>query len=618
MNLLSVHEIVKTYGEKTLFDQISFGIDEGDRIGLIGVNGAGKSTLLKIAAGVDAPDAGTVTLGGRVTVHYLPQEPSFQPDATVLDQVLNRDRHTSLAEQGAWQLEHEAKAVLTQLGIFDFDAALGSLSGGQRKQIALARALIQPCDLLVLDEPTNHMDDERVAWLAAYLRKRTGALFMVTHDRYFLDSVANRIFELDHAKLYQSVGGYEAFVQAKLARAAQAQASEEKRQNFLRNEQKWIQRGPKARGTKQKARTERYYEILEQQPNDTEQTVEVALAGSRLGSKVIELHHVTKSFDGHPVVDDLSCIVTRGDRIGIVGSNGSGKSTLLKLMAGQLLPDSGSVTIGPTVKIGYFAQEHEVLDGNQRVIAYIREAAESVETADGQRLDAAQVLERFLFPPALQWMPIGKLSGGEKRRLALLRALVSAPNVLLLDEPTNDLDIPTLTVLEAFLADFPGAVVVVSHDRYFLDHVVDKVFACEGAGQISVSTGNYTDYLSKRRDAKPQVSRPEDRPKARPEASSQPEPQPAAGQKSVRKERATLKFTYKEQKEYDEIEDRIAQMEAALAEVLRQMEEAGGDVGRLQTLFEDQQALEARLNELMDRWTYLNERAEEIERSRQM
>jgi ATP-binding cassette subfamily F protein uup len=318
------------------------------------------------------------------------------------------------------------------------------------------------------------------------------------------------------------------------------------------------------------------------------------------------------------VVDDLSCIVTRGDRIGIVGSNGSGKSTLLKLMAGQLPPDSGSVTIGPTVKIGYFAQEHEALDGNQRVIAYIREAAESVETADGQRLDAAQVLERFLFPPALQWMPIGKLSGGEKRRLALLRALVSAPNVLLLDEPTNDLDIPTLTVLEAFLADFPGAVVVVSHDRYFLDHVVDKVFACEGAGQISVSTGNYTDYLSKRRDAKPQVSRPEDRPKARPEAPSQPEPQPAAGQKSVRKERATLKFTYKEQKEYDEIEDRIAQMEAALAEVLRQMEEAGGDVGRLQTLFEDQQALEARLNELIDRWTYLNERAEEIERSRQM
>ncbi|WDL98356.1 ABC-F family ATP-binding cassette domain-containing protein [Alicyclobacillus sp. ALC3] len=641
MNILSASEISKSYGEKTLFDQITFGIDGGDRIGLIGVNGAGKSTLLKIVAGLDSPESGTVTLGSRLTVHYLPQEPVFDAEGTVLDQVFNGDlpvmrllrayeqvlssveagRHSEgdeatlialqaqLDEQGAWQLEHEAKTILTQLGIFDYQAKVGTLSGGQRKRVALARALIQPSDLLVLDEPTNHIDNERVAWLESYLQKRSGALFMVTHDRYFLDRVVNRIFELERAKLFQYVGNYDTFLQTKLEREEQALASEEKRQNFLRNELEWIKRGPKARGTKQKARTERYYEILERRPSEAAQTLDVSIARSRLGNKVIELDHVTKHFDEVAVVDEFSYIVLRGDRIGIVGSNGSGKSTLLKLMADRLPPDSGSVSFGSTVKIGYFSQEHEELNGSQRAIEYIRESAEYIGTADGEMVSVSQMLERFLFPASLQWTPINKLSGGEKRRLALLKTLVSAPNVLLLDEPTNDLDIPTLTVLEAFLADFRGAVIVVSHDRYFLDNVVEKVFDCTGGGRVSVYTGNYSDYAAKRADDQTEFADPASPPAKR-------ELRSVGSTRGESKERVTLKFTYKEQKEYDEIEGRIAEADAALAEVSRQMEQTGVDVGRLQGLFAEQQSLEARLSELFDRWAYLSERAEEIERSR--
>jgi ABC transport system ATP-binding/permease protein len=642
MNILSAENVCKSYGEKVLLDHISFGIDEGDRIGLIGVNGTGKSTLLKLVAGVDWPESGTLTLGGRITVHYLPQEPVFAADRSVLEEVFHGDLpvmkllrayeetlhalaktpgsqdatdihqsslirlQTQLDALDAWQLEHEAKVILTKLGITDFQAVVGTLSGGQRKRIALARALIQPSDLLILDEPTNHIDNESALWLENLLQKRKGALFMVTHDRYFLDRVVNKIFELDNGKLYRYPGNYNAFLETKLEREASQQASEEKRQNFLRNELEWIKRGPKARGTKQKARTERYYEVLDRAADTGPETLDVSTASSRLGRTVIELEHVTKSFGNHVVIGDFSYIVLRTDRIGIVGPNGSGKSTLLKLMAGKHEPDDGRVIIGSTVKVGYFSQEHEEMSGSQRVIDYIRDEAAYVETSDGQSITAAQMLERFMFPGHLQWTPIAKLSGGEKRRLALLRTLMSAPNVLLLDEPTNDLDIPTLSVLESYLDDFQGAVIVVSHDRYFLDRVAEKVFAFEDNGQITTHFGDFSDYLAQRPTS--------DEAAAEPTAFTV---SPAKMTENPPSKRSTLKFSYKEQREYEEIDGRIAQTESSLKDITRQMEEAGSDYAKLQAMYAEQQALEVRLNQLMERWTYLNELAEEIERSRQ-
>jgi ABC transport system ATP-binding/permease protein len=644
MNILSAENVYKSYGDKVLLNHVSFGIEEGDRIGLIGVNGAGKSTLLKMVAGVEPPESGTITIGGKVTVHYLPQEPVFENDKTVLDQVFRGDipvmkiirdyeealdslakspeekskqeklirLQAKLDELDGWQLESEAKTILTKLGITDFQAIVGTLSGGQRKRIALARALILPSDLLILDEPTNHIDNESAYWLEVYLQKRKGALFMITHDRYFLDRVVNGIFELDRGKLYRYSGNYNQFLEIKLAREADEQATEEKRRNFLRNELEWIKRGPRARGTKQKARTERYYDLLEQTPDARLETVEISTASTRLGKTVIELNHVTKGYEANPVVDEFNYIVLRGDRIGIVGPNGSGKSTLLKLMAGKIVPDSGSVEFGSTVQIGYFSQEHEELDTDKRVIEYIRDVAERVETADGETITASQMLERFLFPGPLQWTPIAKLSGGEKRRLSLLRILMAAPNVLLLDEPTNDLDIPTLSILESYLDDFSGAVVVVSHDRYFLDRVAEKIFAFEGDGKISNHFGNYSDYVDHlaTREISPAVS-PGGK-KEHHDLDSQ-----ESGSQNQKLKPKTLKFTYKEQKDYEEIDDKIAETETELAEVTKLMEKAGGDIGQLQDLYAKQQSLEAQLNELIERWTYLNELAEKIEASKQ-
>lgn len=633
MNLLSAQNVYQSYGEKKLLDGISFGIDEGDRIGLIGVNGTGKSTLLKLVAGVDTPDAGALVRGGRVRASFLPQEPVFNPNATVLEQVFFGDSpemtllreyeeastllikeptnptHQSnllrlqdqLDKMGAWQLEHEAKTILTKLGITDFAAQVGTLSGGQRKRIALAQALIKPADLLILDEPTNHIDDESVEWLEAYLKKRTGALFMITHDRYFLDRVVNQIFELDKGKLYTYPGNYNAFLMTKLEREASLRATEDKRQNFLRNELEWISRGPKARGTKQKARTDRYYEILEQDTPTPDTRLELSAVKSRLGKTVIELDDVTLSYGDKTVIKGFHYIVLRDDRIGIIGPNGRGKSSLLKVMAGKLTPDSGQVDIGSTVKIGYFSQEHEELDGNVRVIDSVREIAEFAETADGGTITASQLLDRFLFPAELQWTPIAKLSGGEKRRLALLRTLMSAPNVLLLDEPTNDLDIPTLSVLESFLDDFQGAVVVVSHDRYFLDRVATKVFSFEGDGRIEQHVGSYSDYV-------------EFKSKVVPVSPTQESPQKRDNDTRVKKQ--VLKFTFKEQKEFEEIDGWIAETELKLTEVNQKMEKAGSDYGKVQELFVEQQSLEKKLNELLERWTYLNELAEAIEESR--
>lgn len=641
MNLLTVTELHRSYGEKNLMNGITFGIDEGDRIGLVGVNGAGKTTLLRTLAGMDQPDSGTLAMGGRVTIHYMPQEPVMDGDVTVLEavfagelpvMVLLRDYETvlsaleqhpddeSLARQllslqarldseGAWQLEHEAKTILTKLGIVDYAKRVKELSGGQKKRVAMARALIQPSDLLILDEPTNHIDDETVTWLEHHLNTRKGALLMVTHDRYFLNRVANRIFELEQGHLYEYPGNYERFLELKIAREQMQQASEEKRQNFLRNEIEWIRKGPRARGTKQKARTERYYDILEAGPSDSAESLDLSTASSRLGKSVIELDHVCKTYGGRLIINDFSYILLKSDRVGIVGPNGRGKSTLLRLMTQEVLPDGGDVRIGATVKIGYYGQEHRTIkDPDTRVIDYIREVASTIQTADGETLSAAQMLERFLFPGYLQWTPIAKLSGGERRRLELLRVLAQAPNVLLLDEPTNDLDIPTLQVLESYIDQFPGAVVAVSHDRYFLDRIANKIFAFEGHGEIRVYHGNFSDYETFKNNHD-DISMA-----AKPEKDSQKREQDVLRSSHARRE--TLRFTYQEEREYERIELDIAAAEEEAMQIEMDMAHHASDHVRLQELFARQEANQARQAHLLERWAYLTDLAERMERQK--
>ncbi len=633
MNLLSIEDLSKAYGEKVLFGQITFGIDDGDKIGLIGVNGTGKSTFLQVIAGVEQADGGKIVAGNSVRIEYLPQNPAFDVKATVLEQVFKglspvmqvlRAYEQALTEaqqypedgerqkrlialsqqmdnQNAWQLESDAKAILTKLGIDDFAARVGTLSGGQRKRVALASALINPADLLILDEPTNHIDNDTVAWLEQYLHKRKGALLMITHDRYFLDRVTNRIIELDKGKLYTYTGNYSQFLESKAGREEQQEASERKRQNILRNELAWIRRGAQARSTKQKARIERFEELSAQTPEAGNGQIEIVAGASRLGRKTVELEHISHGFGDKQLITDFNYIVLKDDRVGIVGPNGSGKSTLLNMIAGTLIPDKGTVAVGQTVKIGYFSQESSEMNQDLRVIEYIREEAHFLPAADGGTISAAQLLERFLFPPNLQWTPIAKLSGGEKRRLYLLRVLMSAPNVLLLDEPTNDLDIQTLTILEDYLDDFPGAVIVVSHDRYFLDRIADKVFAFEGQGRITQYPGNYSDY-----QARISVVEAETNDKAKPIVDKQP----AAGDKP--KERPQ-KLTFKEQREYEQIDGVIAGVEQELAQVAEGINGAGSNFELLQELTGRQQELEAQLDELLNRWTYLNELVEALQ-----
>ena len=601
MNLLSAENIAKSYGIKTLFSDITFGIEEGEKIGLIGVNGTGKSTFLKVIAGIETPDQGKVVVGNTVRVEYLPQNPAFDDQATVLQQVF---RGSSIPAGDVWEMESEAKTILTRLGIYDFDAKVGTLSGGQRKRVALAGALINPAELLILDEPTNHIDNETVGWLEQYLNRRRGALLMITHDRYFLDRVTNRIIELDRGRLYSYTGNYSAFLELKLAREEQEQASEEKRLNLLRNELKWIKRGAKARSTKQKARIDRFEQLQADKPETGPGKLEISAGASRLGKKVIALEHVSKGYQGCKLIDDFSWTVARDDRVGIIGPNGIGKSTLLNIIAGRLAPDSGAVDIGQTVNIGFFSQESKEMDESLRVIEYIREQAEFLPTADGKLISAAQMLERFLFPAELQWVPIAKISGGERRRLYLLRVLMGAPNVLLLDEPTNDLDIQTLTILEDYLDDFPGAVIAVSHDRYFLDRVVDKLLDFTGDGQITAYLGNYSEYLetAKIRSAE------RDKNKAGANGGR------GAGDKSgVGK---PLKFSFKEQREFEQIDDIIAGVEQELQEVRDKINLTGSDYVALQELTGLQQRLEAQLDDLLERWAYLNELAEAIELNR--
>ena len=586
--LLSAEHISINFGSRQLLEDVNFYLNEGDKTGIIGINGTGKSTFLKVLAGAIEPDAGRISRNPNVQVSYLPQNPVMDDDATVLEQVF---LHFP-AEFRALN-EYEAKTMLNKLGLPDFEQKVGTLSGGQRKRVALAAALIHPADVLVLDEPTNHLDAEMTAWLEDWLRKFKGGLVMVTHDRYFLERVVNHITELSRGKLYHYEANYSKYLELKEQRAEMAEASERKRQSILRVEREWIMRGCKARTTKSKERIQRYEALLNQDAPETDDTVQMAAASSRLGKKIVELKDVSKSFGGRPIVEHFSYNLLRNDRIGIVGRNGAGKSTLLHLIAGELAPDSGSVDIGATVKIGHFSQEGRELDLNQRVYDFIHDIADEVRTDEGT-FTANQMMERFLFPGDLQSVPIERLSGGERRRLYLLSVLMEAPNVLLLDEPTNDLDVMTLSILEDYLQGFPGPILVVSHDRFLLDKLAESIMEVRD-GQILRYTGNWTDWQQKRREEETPVKA--EKPKA------------AAERPRERK----LKFSYKEQLEFETIDDELAALENQLAECQAAQGQCGSDYVKLQELQTQQEELEARLEEKTERWVYLNELKEKID-----
>ena len=587
--LLSAEAVTKTYDDRTLLDGVSLYLEKGDKVGVVGLNGGGKSTLLRLLAGAEEPDGGSVLRDPNVRLEYLPQAPKFEPSRTVLEQVL-----LGLSQEHRALAEYEAKATLTRLGVRRFDQPMGELSGGERRRAALAAVLSRPCDVLLLDEPTNHLDSDMVLWLEDTLKAWRGALVMVTHDRYFLERIAGRIAEVDRGSLYLYEGNYDKFLERKAQREESALASERKRQAILRREYQWVMQGPTARGTKSRERLERY-EALKAQTGPEEKTaLELSARSSRLGKKTITLEGVGKAFGNRTVLRDFSCQLLRDDRIGIVGANGSGKSTLLHLIAGVLPPDSGTVEVGETVRMGYFRQEVPQMDGSTRVIDYVRDIGERIETPEGM-VTASQLLEQFLFPAPVQWSPIGKLSGGEKRRLYLLSILAAAPNVLLLDEPTNDLDLETLAVLEDYLETFPGPVVAVSHDRYFLDRVVRRVFAVEPDGQVRAYPGGYTEYLTARRA--------EDTAKA---------PKPSAPERPRSAPPKKLKFTFKEQREFEHIDAEIAALEGELAANQAQQAQQASDYVALQALQDQEDALEAALEAKMERWVYLNDLAERI------
>lgn len=627
--ILSAENLGHSYGVRTLFKNISFNIEEGDKIGVIGVNGTGKSTLLRdIATG--EPGEGKITKNGTCVIEYLPQDPAFDPDATVLEQVFRGEspqldvvrRYEEAVQQAAaepenkaarqkllalqqemdskfaWQMESEAKAVLDKLGITDLQQPMKELSGGQRKRVALAGVLVRPSDLLILDEPTNHMDNETVAWLEEVLQKRKGALLMVTHDRYFFDRVVNRTLEIDGGEGYLYTGNYSLFLQKREERRIAAAGAAQRLRNVYRRELAWISRGAEARRTKSKERIERFNELKKEVNNiKTEQQLEISSVGSRLGKTIIECEHIGLDYGGKTYINDFNYVLLRNDRIGIVGPNGSGKSSLMDIIAGRLAPTRGTVKVGQTVKIGYFAQHSEFKDADCRVLEYIKNVSDYIETADGTRITAAQMLERFLFPPELQWVPISKLSGGEKRRLYLLSVLMSAPNVLILDEPTNDLDIPTLSVLEDYLDTFNGAVIAVSHDRYFLDRFAGKIFAFMGGGEVRQFIGDYSRYEQARAEAQ-NLARQQER------AQSTAKPQ-----QREEKQRAP-KMTYKEKLEYEQIEQVIAQAEAELKMTEMEINACGTDFVKLTELTAKQQELTQRISDLTDRWAYLEELAE--------
>ena len=604
MNILNVEKVSKTYGEKELFNNISLGINSGDKIGLIGVNGTGKSTLLKIIAGIEEPDEGQVVKGKGIELAYLAQTPLYYDNENVLEYVM-RGKHADS--------QPKAKEILNKLGITNHGAMMNILSGGQKKRAALARTLVEPARLLILDEPTNHLDNDMVLWLEQFIKNFKGELIMVTHDRYFLDNVTNRIVELDKASLYSYDTNYSGFLELKTQREEMERATEAKRQNILRKELAWIRRGCQARSTKQQARIDRFEDMKEASKQARarfdKQLMDMNSVSSRLGRKTVELHNICKSFGERTIIDDFTYIFLRDDRIGIVGDNGCGKSTLMKIIAGQLEPDSGSVEVGETVRIGYFMQENEPLDDSLTVLEFVRSIGEYVTTADG-KATASQMCEKFLFTPKQQWTPISKLSGGEKRRLYLLSVLMSAPNVLILDEPTNDLDIETLEILEEYLDGFAGIVITVSHDRYFLDRVVDRIFAFEAGGHLTQYEGGYTDYRDKCVSSIYNVSS---------NGTSDASKSKAAGQarKVYNSHEDKLKFTYMEQKEYETIDDDIEKLETKVSELDDEITKNATSYSKLAELTKEKEDVERQLEEKMERWEYLNDLAEKIEKQKQ-
>ena len=631
MNLITLEHISKSYSEKNLLKDVSLGINEGDKVGLIGVNGAGKSTLLKIVAGFDEFFQGTVVKGKNVRIEYLSQNQNFKEDATILEQIFRGEtremkilkEYEDLVEKislgkneelnerllklqqeiddlNLWALESEAKSILNKLGIKNYDEKIKNLSGGQKKRVALASALISPCELLILDEPTNHLDSESIEWLEEYLNSRKGALLMITHDRYFLDRVTNKILELDRGVMYSYEGNYTSFLEKKMERLKLEQTLEDKRQSLIRNELKWVRRGAKARTTKQKARLQRFDELVNREYVKPQENLEISFIGTRLGKKIIEIDNISKAFGDKTLIKDFSYIFTKTDRIGVVGENGAGKTTLINMLRGKLMPDSGSIEVGETVKIGCFAQDNTSMDPNMKAIDYIKEGGEVIPVADGSKITASTLCERFLFDGTLQYSKIEKLSGGERRRLHLLRVLMESPNVLLLDEPTNDLDINTLTILEDFLDSFLGVVLVVSHDRYFLDRICNKIFSYEGNGLIKPYHGNFSDYqISK---VVEEVEKDEKKKEKKPEVQR------------VKNKDTRPKFAFKEAKEYETIEEDISKLEEKISELEEEMVKNSSSYGKLQELVEEKEKVEEELLYKYERYEYLENLAKKIEK----
>lgn len=600
MNLLTMEHVTKSYTDRILLDDVGFGINEGDKIGVIGVNGMGKSTFLKLAAGTETCENGKISMGNQIRISYLPQTPVFRGEESILEAVI-AGREDEIIR---WNLEAEAKAMLNQLGFTNYSEKTGHMSGGQRKRIALVRVLLEDADIVVLDEPTNHLDQNMSEWLEEYLIRFRGAILMVTHDRYFLDRVSNRIVEVDQGKLYNYPGNYSEYIRLKEERQNMALASERKRKALLRTELLWLNRGARARSTKQKAHIDRIRAMQEMDDIQEEKRVQMSSLSSRMGNKTVELEGIGKSYQNRRIIEDYSYIFLKNDRIGIIGPNGCGKTTLLRIIAGVLPPDSGKIEVGQTVQMGYFSQENEDMDASMRVIDYIREVGEYVTTAEG-RITASQMLERFLFEGAMQWSKIEKLSGGEKRRLYLLRILMSAPNVLLLDEPTNDLDIQTLTILEDYLDHFDGIVIIVSHDRYFLDRTVGRIFAFEGEGKISQYEGGYSDYLIRKELEKPGEPGM---------TTSKKEKISGEAKKDWRKhQKSNVKFTFNEQREFETIDSEIADLENSLEDIQKEIEDNATNSAVLNKLLKDRQNTEKQLEEKIERWVYLNEKKEQME-----
>ncbi|MFR9064342.1 MAG: ABC-F family ATP-binding cassette domain-containing protein [[Clostridium] scindens] len=599
MNLLTMEHITKSYTNRVLLDDEGFSINENEKIGVIGINGMGKSTLLKVAAGIEPCDSGKISMGGQVKICYLPQTPVFQEGTTILKAAVEGN----VDELNRWTIEADAKAMLNRLGFTDYEERIGHMSGGQKKRVALVNALLTPADILVLDEPTNHLDNAMSEWLEEYLISFRGAILMVTHDRYFLDRVATRIVEVDQGKIYSYPGNYSQFVRLKEERQSMALATERKRKSILKTELEWLSRGARARSTKQKAHIDRIKAMQEIRDIQEEKRVSMDSVASRMGNKTIELAGISKSYDGRKVIEDYNYIFLKNDRIGIIGPNGCGKSTLLRIINGIVKPDAGSLDIGQTIRMGYFSQENEYMDDSMRVIDYVKEVGEYITTSDG-KITASQMLENFLFDGALQWSKIEKLSGGEKRRLYLLRILMGAPNVLILDEPTNDLDIQTLTILEDYLDRFDGIIIIVSHDRYFLDRTVNRIFSFEGDGVIRQFEGGYSDYLIRKElEALPE------------ETAVSGEIKECNTKNAWKKREKKLKFSFKEQREFETIDDEIAALEDKIEELNSQVAANATNSARLNELLGEKEEMEQKLEEKMERWVYLNDLNEQIQKS---